>query len=219
MARSAKQRAASRANLIKARAARRRVSPNTKRRAKRVAKTAGVVGLVAAGGYGAHKASGSTYSKVRFDTIPGLPKSHYKTGVKVHNYKTHVVAQHIKGNKDNTHTIRTYSAGVNGVFGSKNRGAPEKVTQYKPPRARIRHGLFNTANYPHTEESLRANRALRGSPNKRYKHRLGPNRTGITEAEALRRANTYVGLRSVSGKKVSAAERDKALRRYRGQKI
>lgn len=120
-----------------------------------------------------------------------------------------------------------YAYGVNGPFGKKISGHPTKVTSYKPPRARIHVKAFRQANFPHTQETLNITKRKSGKmymyphPNSEPIHTgkaSGIRKTRISEAEAMRRTRSYVDIRTVSGKKVSSAERTKALGKYRNTK-
>lgn len=208
-ARTARQRAASRANLIKARAARKRrsISPKTRRRVRRTTKAVGVVGLVAGGAYGAHKLAGNQLiisSRTPTVTHHISGRKIGSPGVKRYGRTISVMHRNSKGDK---HIL--YGVSPNGVFGSKTRGHPAQPGPYKPRRAVVHPFAFKSANYPHTQEALVASR--RRSTNR---HRA---KIGINEAEAMRRTNSYIQARSVHGRKVSNAERMKVLRKYRTQ--
>ena len=178
-------------------------------RTKRVAKAAGVAGLMAAGSYGAHKAAGNRLIVSK------------RTPTVYHHISGRAIGSRGLQTRKNLYTYTSrnkfgdkhyvYAFGVSqGVFGGKISGHPRKVTQYKPPRARIRPITFHENNRPHSFEAF--NEARR-----KYKSRGVSYPSTVSEAEALRRTGAYVAARETSGKKVSAAERSKALRKYRGQ--
>lgn len=116
--------------------------------------------------------------------------------------------------------VLAVAGGAAAVYGgTKIKGHPINVKNYTPPRAvktvrastgshRVRSTAFKKANYPHTPEAKRA--AAR-----RYKHTNVAYR-GISEAEVIRRTNTY---ESIRGKRVSGKERNSVLGKYRKQAV
>ena len=197
MRRSAKQIAASRRNLIKARAARKRHRGG---RAKKVAKGVGIVALVAASGYAAHKASGSQLIiSSRTPTV-----HHHVTGRPVGTpgfKRTGSTISYVHRNTAGDRHI-VYTAHVHGQKVTTRRSMPA----YKPKRTFVRPSAFKKANYPHTQEA-------KNVAGRKFKH--SSFKSGISEAEAMRRSRSYASAR---GGKISYAEQNKALRKYRKQK-
>lgn len=230
-------------------------------RTKRVAKTVGIVGLAAAGGYGAYRATGSKVivskrtptvykqtvkvsgSPIKFDnsgfrvgtgrkfTTQGSPIG--KPGLRVRSGARGPSLTYLSRNKRGDRNIIVATGVRTGIFGSKISGHPRRVTQFKPERAFVRRGAFKKSNYAHTNRAKRNQGLLITGKKLRhpgiYTHNKkdpslnpihigsGKRKTGINEAEALRRTKSYVDARAVHGKKVSYSERNKALNRYRKQ--
>lgn len=181
-------------------------SSKGRRYAKRTAKTVGVIGAIGVASYAVHRGNGNRF----IVSGPHTPNPYQmQTKVKLRRTSggsisyTHL---HLRGKRAGKETIALYARNV---AGSKIKGRPG-AKDYKPRVSMVNPYTFRKNNYPHTTEAKRiASRKFRHSGNA-YTRR-------ISEAEALRRTQSYVGAREYGGKGIRVSERDKAFAKYRKQ--
>lgn len=97
------------------------------------------------------------------------------------------------------------------VHGKKVRGAPHKVTEYKPTKADFKNMARHNTPRRHTEQYAREAMIIGHTTAHTYQNRK------IEESEVIRRTNSYVKGMEAKGKKVSSAHRAAAAKFYRNQ--